>query len=193
MSTTPDTTTGTTVPLSPGTWTLDANHSGVHFKVRHIGLTNVRGRFNRFDAQLTVGDSLEQTAVEATVDMSSVDTNQPDRDAHLRSTDFFSADDHPLMTFRSTAVRATGPDGDDYEMDGELGINGVVKPVTLAVEFTGSEVFPGDGQLHAGFIATTQVLRDDYAVDFNMPLGMDKFALGKKISVEIELQFVAPA
>lgn len=185
--------TTTTLPLSAGTWTLDANHSGVHFKVRHIGLTNVRGRFNRFDAQLSVGDSLEQTAVEATVDMSSVDTNQPDRDAHLRSTDFFSADDHPLMTFRSTAVRAKGDDGDEYEMDGELGINGVVKPVTLAVEFTGSETFPGDGQLHAGFIATTQVLRDDYSVDFNMPLGMDKFALGKKISVEIELQFVAPA
>jgi polyisoprenoid-binding protein YceI len=148
---------------------------------------------HRFEAQLSVGDSLEHTAVEATVDMSSVDTNQPDRDAHLRSTDFFSADDHPVMTFHSTAVRPKGDDGDEYEMDGELGINGVVKPVTLAVEFTGSETFPGDGQLHAGFIATTQVLRDDYAVDFNMPLGMDKFALGKKISVEIELQFVAPA
>lgn len=181
----------TTLPLAAGTWGLDANHSGVHFKVRHIGLTNVRGRFNRFDAQLTVGESLEQTAVEATIDMSSVDTNQPDRDAHLRSTDFFSADEHPTMSFRSTAVRATGDD--EYALDGELTINGVTKPVTLDVEFTGSETFPGDGLLHAGFIGTTQVLRDDYSIDFNMPLGMDKFALGKKISVEIELQFVAPS
>jgi polyisoprenoid-binding protein YceI len=193
-TTTTTTTTSTTLPLAAGTWGLDANHSGVHFKVRHIGLTNVRGRFNRFDATLTVGESLEQTGVEATVDMSSVDTNQPDRDTHLRSTDFFSADDHPTMSFRSTAIRPRGDDGGgEYEMDGELTINGITKPATLDVEFTGSETFPGDGLLHAGFIGTTQVLRDDYSIDFNMPLGMDKFALGKKISVEIELQFVAPS
>jgi polyisoprenoid-binding protein YceI len=186
-----DPATTPTLPLAAGVWTEDVNHSGVHFKVRHIGLSNVRGRFNRHEATLTVGDTLDATKVEATVDLASVDTNQPDRDAHLRSTDFFSADEHPTMTFSSTAIRQTG-DG-EYELDGDLTINGVTKPVTLEVEFQGTEVFPGDGRLHAGFEAKTVVNRDDFGVDFNMPLSLETFALGKKITVELELQFVAPA
>jgi len=190
MSTEPVTTTATELPLGAGTWAVDRNHSGVHFKVRHIGLSNVRGRFNRFDATLIVGESPADTRVEATIEMPSVDTNQPDRDAHLLGTDFFSADQHPLMTFRSTGVRATGES--DYALDGELTINGITRPVTLQVEFLGVEVFPADGTTHAGFSATTTVNRDDYGIDFNVPLGMDKFALGKKVAVELDLQFVAP-
>jgi len=190
MRTDPATTTATDLPLAAGTWPLDAMHSGVHFKVRHIGLSNVRGRFNRFDATLSVGETLAETRVEAMIEMSSVDTNQPDRDAHLLGTDFFTADQHPLMTFRSTGIRAAG--GGAYAVDGELTLNGVTRPVILDVEFYGVETFPADGSTHAGFSATTTVNRDDFGVDFNAPLGMDKFALGKKIAVELELQFVAP-
>jgi polyisoprenoid-binding protein YceI len=182
--------TGTKLPLAPGVWTIDPNHSGVHFKVRHIGLTNVRGRFNKFDATLTVGETLEETHVEATIDMTSVDTNQPDRDAHLRSTDFFSADEKPTMEFRSTGVRDVGEG--EYELDGDLTINGITKQVTLPVEFSGLEALPGGGSTHAGFATTLEVNRDDYGVDFNMPLGLDNFALGKKINVEIDIQFAAP-
>jgi polyisoprenoid-binding protein YceI len=189
VSTDPATTT-TQLPLNAGTWPVDPLHSGVHFKVRHIGLTNVRGRFNSFDATLTVGNTLADTQVEANVEMSSVDTNQADRDAHLLGTDFFSADSHPTMSFRSTAVRSTGDS--EYALEGELTLNGITKPVTLEVEFLGAETAPSDGKTHAGFYATTTITRDDFGVDFNMPLGMDKFALGKKISVELELQFVAP-
>jgi polyisoprenoid-binding protein YceI len=182
--------TTTTVPLAVGTWGFDPNHSSVHFKVRHLGLTNVRGRFNGLDATLVVGDTLDTSSVGATIDIASVDTNQPDRDAHLRSTDFFSADAHPTMTFASTTIRDT--DDGTYELDGDLTINDVTKPVTLAVEFTGSAVHPGDGKEHAGFVATTQILRDDFGIDFNMPLGVEKFALGKKIDIEIDAQFTAP-
>ena len=181
------TTNTSTLPLTTGTWQLDPAHSGVHFKVRHLGLTNVRGRFNEVDAWLEVGQDLADTRFGATIDMSSVDTNQPDRDAHLRSTDFFGADANPTMTFVSTAVRNVGDS--DYEADGELTINGITKPVTLAVEFTGSITHPGDGKERAGFIATSQIVRDDFGIDFNMPLGIDKFALGKKIDVEIDVQF----
>jgi polyisoprenoid-binding protein YceI len=183
-------TSATDLPLVAGTWPLDAAHSSVDFKVRHIGLSNVRGRFNRFDATLTVGETVADTRVEATIEMSSVDTNQPDRDARLLGSDFFSADEHPRMTFRSTNIRAAG--AGDYELDGELTLNGVTRPVTLDVEFHGIETLPTDGSTHAGFSATTTVNRDDFGVDFNAPLGMDKFALGKKIAVELELQFVAP-
>ena len=180
-----------TLPLAPGVWALDPNHSGVDFRIRHLGLSNVRGRFDRFDATLKVGTTLDDVSVEATIDMGSVDTNQPDRDAHLRSTDFFSTDQHPEMVFRSTAVRQLK--GTEYEIDGQLTINGVTQPVILEVEFNGVEVHPGDGKTHAGFSATAEVNRDDFGIDFNMPLGMDKVALGQKVKVELELQFIAPA
>src|SRR5688572_29638427 len=98
----------TTLPLTTGTYALDAAHSGVHFQVRHLGLSTVRGRFNTFDATLTIGDALDDVRVTATIDLASVDTNQPDRDTHLRSTDFFHADEHPEIAFRSTGVRARG-------------------------------------------------------------------------------------
>jgi polyisoprenoid-binding protein YceI len=180
----------TTLPLAIGTWSFDPAHSGVHFKVRHLGLTNVRGRFNGVDASLVVGDELTSTRFGATIEVATIDTNQADRDAHLLSTDFFSADAHPTLTFASTAIRDLG--GEEYEADGDLTINGITKPVTLAVEFTGTVVHPGDGKEHAGFIATAQILRDDFGIDFNMPLGIDKFALGKKIDIEIDVQFTAP-
>jgi len=178
------------LPLTTGTWAFDPAHSGVQFKVRHLGLTNVHGRFNGVEAWLEVGDDLLGTRFGATIDITTIDTNNSDRDAHLQSTDFFSADAHPTLTFTSKEIRSAGTD--EYEADGELTINGVTKPVTLAVEFTGSTVHPGDGKLHSGFIATTKILRDDFGIDFNMPLGVDKFALGKKIDVEIDAQFTAP-
>jgi len=184
------TTTNSTLPLVTGRWDFDPAHSGVHFKVRHLGLTNVRGRFNDVDAWLEVGHDLTDTSFGATIKVASIDTNNADRDGHLLGTDFFSAEAHPTIDFTSTAIRATS--GDDYVADGNLTINGVTKPVTLSVEFTGEIGHPGDGKQHAGFIATAQILRDDFGIDFNMPLGVDKFALGKKIDIEIDVQFTAP-
>jgi polyisoprenoid-binding protein YceI len=186
MATTPT----TTLPIRAGTYAVDRNHSSVGFQIRHLGLSNVRGIFKAFDATLVAGDTLDQLSVTAAIDMASVDTNQPDRDAHLRSTDFFHADDHPEMTFKSSAVRDRG-DG-EYEVDGDLAINGITRPVTLAVTFNGIQEFPGDGKVHVGFSATTDVRRGDFGVDFNMPLGAGKLALGEKVKVELELQFVAP-
>jgi len=180
----------TTLPLATGTWTFDPHHSGVHFKVRHLGLTNVRGRFNDVRATLVVGDDLTSTHISAEIAISSIDTNQADRDAHLLGTDFFSAEAHPTMTFTSTSIRETG--SDEYEADGELTINGITKAVTLAVEFGGAVTHPGDGKLHAGFVATAQIVRDDFGIDFNMPLGVDRLALGKKIDIDIDVQFTAP-
>ena len=176
--------------LATGAWTLDPNHSGVHFKVKHLGLSNVRGRFDRFNATLNVGQTLADTSVEATIDMASVNTNQPDRDKHLQSTDFFSIEQNPEMIFKSSAITASGDD--EYTLAGELTINGITKDVKLDVEFNGVLSAPTDGKTHAGFSATGEITRDDFGVDFNMPLGVDKFALGKKINIELELQFIAP-
>jgi polyisoprenoid-binding protein YceI len=186
MSTAPET---ATVPITTGTWTVDKNHSAISFAIRHLGLTNVRGRFDRFDATLVVGESLDDVKVTATVDLSSVNTNQPDRDAHLLGTDFFHADSHPTMTFVSTHIVGNG---ETYVMTGELVINGITRVVSFDVEFNGAEVFPGDQKLHSGFTATADIKRGDFDIDFNMPLGMGKLALGEKVKVEIDAQFVAP-
>ena len=184
-----DSTATTSLPLATGTWTVDTAHSGIHFKVRHLGLSNVRGRFNGIDASLVVGEDLASTSVGATIDIATVDTNNADRDAHLLGTDFFTADKNPTLEFRSTKITE---DGGAYTLDGELTINGVTRPVSFPVDFTGAEVFPATGNVHAGFYAETQVNRNDFGVDFNMPIGVDKLALGEKIKVELDLQFVAP-
>jgi polyisoprenoid-binding protein YceI len=189
MTSDPATTTLTELPLAAGVWTVDQNSSGVYFKLRHLGLANVRGRFTRFDATLVVGSTLADTQVEATIETTSIDTAQPDRDAHLLGPEYLSAEQHPVATFRSTGVRAIGES--DFAVDGELTLNGVTRPVTLDVEFLGVEVFPGDGSTRAGFFAATNINRDEFGVDANMPLGLGKFALGKKVAVELELQFVA--
>jgi polyisoprenoid-binding protein YceI len=179
-----------TLPIAPGAYTLDRNHSGVFFQIRHLGLSNVRGIFKAFDAGLTVGTTLETVTVDATVDLASVDTNQPDRDAHLLGTDFFNAETHPTMTFRSTRIRPASDDG--YALEGDLTINGVTRPVVFDVDFNGSEVFPGDGRTHVGFSASGEIRRADFGVDFNLPLGLGKVALGERVRVDIDVQFVAP-
>ena len=179
----------TTLPLAPGRWALDKNHSGVFFVVRHLGLSNVRGRFDEFDATLDVGSSLEAVSVTAEVELSSVDTNNSDRDAHLRSTDFFDTEHHRSMAFRSTSITGSG---ENYELAGELTIAGITKPVTFAVEFNGTEVFPGDQSTHAGFSATGQIKRSDFGIDFGIFAGAEKLMLGDKVKIELDLQFVGP-
>src|SRR6476659_5257339 len=122
--------TTTSLPLAPGVWAVDQSHSGVSFVVRHLGLSNVRGRFDKFDATLEVGSTLESVAVTAEIELASVATNNADRDAHLRSTDFFDTENQPVMTFRSTSVTGAG---ENYELAGDLTIAGITKPVTFDV------------------------------------------------------------
>ena len=181
--------TTTSLPLAPGVWAVDQSHSGVSFVVRHLGLSNVRGRFDKFDATLEVGSTLESVAVTAEIELASVDTNNADRDAHLRSTDFFDTENQPVMTFRSTSVTGAG---ENYELAGDLTIAGITKPVTFDVEFNGTEVHPGDQSTHAGFTATGQIKRSDFGIDFGIVPGAEKIMLGDKVKIELDLQFVAP-
>lgn len=179
------------LPLTAGAWPVDSAHSGVEFTIRHLGISKVRGRFNRFDATLTVGDSLANTRVNAEIDLSSVDTNNVDRDNHLRTTDFFDIEAHPKMTFASKEIRGDGDD--DYVLVGDLIINGVTQPVELDVEFNGVETYPMDQKRHAGFSAAGTISRSAFGVDFDVPIGVDKVAIGDKVKIELELQFVDPS
>lgn len=181
--------TTTTLPLAPGRWAVDTNHSSIGFSVRHLGVSKVRGRFTRFDAEVIIGDILDTTTVVATVDMASLDTANPDRDAHVLSPDIIDAATRPTMVFRST--RITGA-GSEYEIDGDLTIGDVTRPVVLAVEIGGIESFPG-GPRHAGFEATTEIRRKDFGIDVAMPPGVSAVALGDVVKVVIDLQLLEPA
>lgn len=187
MTANPDT---SVLALASGVWNADPNHSGVFFRIRHLGLANVRGRFDQFEAVLTVGETLDEVSVKATIDLASVDTNQADRDTHLRGTDFFSVEKHQDMVFESTSVRQVADDR--YELKGNLTIVGITHEVPLDVRYEGTEVFPADGSTRAGFSATGEINRDDFGIDFNMPLGMGRVALSQKVLIELDFQFVAP-
>lgn len=183
-------TTTQTLPITSGIWTSDAAHTTVGFTVRHLGLAKVRGHFDGVEASLTVGDSLESTVVSAVIDMSTVETGNPDRDTHLKSSDFFDAEANPTMTFTSTSITGSG---EEFTMVGDLAINGVSREVELDVEFFGTSVFPMDQSTRAGFSASTAISRKDFGIEFNVPLGGDKVMISDKVVVELDVQLVAPA
>jgi polyisoprenoid-binding protein YceI len=175
------------VPLVPGRWTLDAAHSTVTFWIRHLGVSKVRGRFDRFDATLDVGTTVDDVRVAATIDVDSVDTGNRDRDVHLRSADYLDVDRHPQMTFLSTAIAGGGT---DWTMDGELTIKGTARPVSLAVDFGGVETY--FGAPHAGFAAEGRIERQAFGLEFAVPPGVPGFVLGDVVHLQLDLQFVAP-
>jgi Uncharacterized conserved protein len=130
MSNTTTTTNTTLDGLATGTWNIDAAHSAFGFQVRHLMVSKVKGKFDEFTATLTVGETLEDSSVEAEVKMTSINTGVADRDNHLRTNDFFEVETYPTMTFKSTKVTET-------ELTGDLTIKNVTKPVTFDVEFGG--------------------------------------------------------
>jgi polyisoprenoid-binding protein YceI len=182
-------TTATQLPLVPGQWALDTNHSSVGFTVRHLGVSKVRGRFQAFEVDVVVGETLADTALTATVDLASIDTGNKDRDAHVLSPDILDVAKRPTLTFHST--RITG-DGDDWQVHGEATIGDVTRPLTLDVEFGGIETFVGDGSRHAGFEAKGELRRKEFGIDIAMPPGVSGVMLGDAIKFELDIQLVEP-
>jgi polyisoprenoid-binding protein YceI len=168
--------------IEPGIWRIEPAHSEVSFTVRHLGLSKVRGRFNDFEGVLHIGENPLESRVEAAIDLASVDTNNADRDAHLRSTDFFDIEAHPRMEFRSTSIT-------EQSLTGELTINGLTRVVTLELEFQGAAI-DGYDTPRIGFSARGSISRSDFGIDFNAPLGVDGMLIGDKVSIELEIQAV---
>ena len=161
-------------------------HSEVSFVVRHMMVSKVRGRFDKFEGTIVTAADPLQSSVNATVDLSSVNTGAPDRDNHIRSADFFEVETHPTMTFHSTGVRR---DGDDYLLDGNLTIRGTTKPVALSLEING---FGPDayGGTRAGFSATTDINRSDFGVSYNGPIPGGGVAVSEKVTITLEIEGV---
>jgi polyisoprenoid-binding protein YceI len=187
-STTPS--VASSAALTPGRWPIDPNHSAITFAIRHLGLSKVRGRFRVFDVSLNIGPSTTDFEVVANIDLASIDTSNPDRDAHVRSTDFFNVDQHPTMTFRSTRIE---PAAAGYTMTGDLTLNGTTRSVTLDVESNGLVAVPADGRTHFGLSAVGELRRSEFGIEFGiMPIGIDRLALADKVAFELEMQFLQP-
>jgi polyisoprenoid-binding protein YceI len=176
----------TNVPT--GTWKIDASHSEVGFTARHL-MSKVRGRFEKFEGTLVTGDAPSATA---TIDLHSINTNEENRDAHLRSADFFDAENSGPMTFTSTSVKEGG---NGLLVTGDLSLRGVTLPVTLDVEFFGVDTDPWGGT-RIGFEGVTSISRKQWGIDFNIPMDGGRLLVGDKVDITVAVEAVleqAPA
>lgn len=168
------------------TWVIDPMHSEVMFKIRHLVISTVTGSFRKFEGKaITDGDSLANSKVSFTIDVASIDTNQPQRDGHLQTGDFFSADQFPTITFESTSFTHDG--GNDYKMVGNLTMKGVTKPVTLNVEYGGAED-NGHGVLKRGFEVTGTINRIEFGMTWNKLTDTGGLGLGEDIKLVANIQ-----
>jgi polyisoprenoid-binding protein YceI len=170
--------------LKVGTWVIDPVHSQVGFSVRHLMVSKVKGTFDKFEGSITITDDPLQSLVTASVDVTSINTANGDRDGHLRTADFLEAEKYPNMTFRSTAVHAKGS---DFVVDGELTLHGVTKNVELSLEFNGVSPDPWGGT-RAGFSAETEINRKDFGISLDMPLEGGGVVVGDKVKVTLEIE-----
>jgi polyisoprenoid-binding protein YceI len=172
--------------LKAGTWTIDASHSEVGFTVRHL-MSKVRGQFRTFEGSLTVGENPLESSVKATIDLSSVDTRNEQRDGHLRSNDFLALDEHPEISFVSTRVAQTG--ATSLELTGDLTIKGVTNTITVPFEFEGAATDPF-GNLRVGFEGSVVINRKDYGVSWNAALEAGGVLVSEKVTLEFEVSAI---
>jgi len=178
-------------PETRTTWNIDSAHSGVHFSVKHLVVATVRGQFDRVSGTVVL-DALNPagSSVHAVIDAASIDTREPQRDAHLRSADFLDVELFPTIEFRSTQV-ARADEG--YAVTGDLTIHGVTRPVVLAVETTDVEVRDHVGNLKRAATARARINRKDFGLTWNVALETGGFVVGDEIRIEIDLELLHQA
>ncbi|MFJ2566039.1 YceI family protein [Streptomyces sp. NPDC087568] len=172
----------------PGPWTIDPAHSSVAAIAQHLGISSVRGRFTDFAGTVEIApDDVTRSRVEAVIRAGSIDTGNDMRDGHLKSPDFLDVERHPQITYRSTGVTAAG--SDRWTVHGELGMRGVVRPVDLDLAYLGTGADPWGGT-RAAFHATTELRREDFAMNYNQVLQAGIAAIGTTLRVELDIQAV---
>lgn len=177
-------TTRTVLPT--GTWTVDPAHSNVEFSAKHLGIATVRGAFNQFEGTFEVGEDGSAKA-RGTVEVVSIDTNENQRDTHLRSEDFFHAEVHPQLSFESTEIRAV--DEDAFLIHGDLTMRGVTRPIVLEAELQGTEIDPW-GNERVGLEARGQLNRRDWNMTFNQALGSGNMLVSDKIKLSLDISAI---
>ncbi|SHI16135.1 YceI family protein [Streptomyces sp. 3214.6] len=178
---------GTELP-PPGPWTVDPAHSTVAAVAQHLGISSVRGRFTDFTASVEIApDDVAKSRVETVIRAASIDTGNAMRDTHLRSADFLDVETYPQLTYRSTGLTPAGPDR--WTVHGELTMRGVSRPVDLDLAYLGTGSDPWGGT-RAAFRATTELRREDFAMDYNQVVQAGIAAIGTTLKVELDVQAV---
>jgi polyisoprenoid-binding protein YceI len=185
--------TTTTSPQAPVqstvTWKLDPKHSSAEFKVKHMMISNVKGTFSGLNGTLTENAAdPTRSRIEASVDIGTISTGDPQRDAHLKSAEFFHHEQHPTMKFQSTKVVKKGES--EYAVTGDLTIHGATKQVTFAVDGPTAPAKDPWGNTRIGLSATTKINRKDFGLSWNAVLESGGFLVGEEVQVTLEAQFI---
>ena len=168
-------------------WTIDSTHSEIGFKVKHMMFTNVSGKFDSYEATIiTDEDNFENASIEFSADINSINSNNADRDNHLKSGDFFDVENHPKLTFKATSFTKKG---DDFELVGDLTLRGVTKPVKLEAEFSGLMKDPW-GNTKAGLNISGKINRKDWGLNYNAALETGGVLISEDVRLNIELQLI---
>lgn len=169
-------------------WEVDRGHSSVEFAVRHMVVSKVTGDFNEFEGTITNfdGKTVAGASVEFTVQTTSIDTKSEKRDGHLRSADFFAADSFPTFTFKSDTI--VPGEGNNFQIQGDLTIRGVTKPVTFDAEYLG--VIDAFGGQRAGFTATTKINRKDFGVNWSKSLDGGGLVVSEEVEIVLNIESV---
>ncbi len=179
--------TGALTLPTPGVWTIDPVHSSVQATATHLGLGHIHGRFTAFTGQLTVADPFEDSTVEVTIDPTSLDTHHVDRDAHLRSPDFLHVDRYPSITYTGRVDER--PDRTGWMVGGSLTLLDITHPMRLRVTYHGTGPDPWGGT-RAGFSATGQLARDDFAITWDQAVAAGVTAFGRSLRIDVDIEAV---
>jgi polyisoprenoid-binding protein YceI len=172
-------------------WNFDISHSSINFHVRHLMIAKVHGRFTKWGGTLVLDETdITKSKIDVTIETGSVDTRDEKRDAHLRSADFFDADNLPTMTYKSTSITKVADD--ELEVTGDLTLRGVTKEVKLKVELNGKQKDPWGGT-RIGFSAKASLNRKDYGLNWNAALEAGGVLVGEKVEINLEIQAVQAA
>jgi polyisoprenoid-binding protein YceI len=182
--------TSTTAPQSAlSTWKLDPAHSTAEFKVKHMMISHVKGHFTGISGILTLDETdAAKSHVEASIDTATINTRDAQRDAHLKSADFFEVEKHPAITFRSTSVKRTGED--EFAVTGDLTIRDVAKPVVFKVEELTAPAKDPWGNLRIGLSATTKINRKDFGLSWNAALEAGGVLVGEEVTITLDVEFI---
>ncbi|MGH9605611.1 MAG: YceI family protein [Terracidiphilus sp.] len=181
--------TETASPAAVSTWKIDPAHSSAEFKVKHMMISNVKGKFSSLSGNLTLDESdPTNLTIDARIPVATVSTSDDQRDGHLKSPDFFHAEKHPEMTFKSTKIESTGPG--ELAVTGDLTIHGVSKPVTFAVEGPSAPAKDPWGNLRVGLSAATKINRKDFGLTWNAALETGGMLVGEDVTITLEVEFI---
>ena len=182
-------TAATSAPGTVTTWNIDPAHSAAEFKVRHMMIANVKGKFTSLSGVLKLDESdYRNSAVEASIPASSLTTGDDQRDGHLKSADFLDVERFPTLTFKSTGIDLAG--GPDYTVAGELTVHGVTKTVTLSVEDVSEPAKDPWGNQRIGLTGSTKINRKDFGLTWNSALESGGVLVGEEVAITLDVQFI---